>query len=283
MQSRQNARASSSGDLQARQQGSPGQRAPARRSSSYNMGDSDISGEASAESTPAVLRQSSFDAPPKAAKPVPAKTTQTQRPEADFLGFGSEAEGPAELTHASSQPSKPPTRKPDVTSPEDDLLNMSGEAPQTAERPQRAAAPAGDEDDLLGSFSRAPAVASAQKQQASSSPHKSTAAAEPAAVWSQKPAADEDDLLGGFSHAPAAASAQKQQPARAPPKSTADTDIESLFGGQPPSQHRAGGSMIDFGDEAASKAAHVFADPGDADVEGEPEVSPFLLPPKILA
>ena len=102
-------------------------------------------------------------------------------------------------------------------------------------------------------------------------------AAAPAAAHPQKacePAAEDDDLLGGFSRAPAAASAHKQQPRSGPPNSTADPDIESLFGGRPASQHRAGASMIDFGDEAPAGAAHVFADPGDVDVEGEPEVSP---------
>ncbi len=102
-------------------------------------------------------------------------------------------------------------------------------------------------------------------------------AAAPLAAHAPKasaPAADDDDdLLGGFSRAPAAASAQKQQPRSGPPQSTADADIEALFGGQPASQHRAGASMIDFGDEAPLEAAHVFADPGDLDVEGEPEVS----------
>ena len=47
--------------------------------------------------------------------------------------------------------------------------------------------------------------------------------------------------------------------------------------------------MIDFGDEAPLEAAHVFADPGDVDVEGEPEVrlpclsSRSLKPARLLS
>ena len=240
--SQQYTRASSSGNLQARQQGSPAVRAAARRSSSYNLGDAKV--ESSAASSAGVAPQHSFDTAAEPAHPVahpaPAKDIETHHPEADLLGFstGADEVAPAPATkavHASSQPSSAKSRKAGVLPPEEDLLNLSGEAPS---KPQAAA----------------PLAAHAPKASA--------------------PAADDDDdLLGGFSQAPAAASAQKQQPRSGPPQSTADADIEAMFGGQPASQHRAGGSMIDFGDEAPLEAAHVFADPGDLDVEGEPEVS----------
>ena len=236
--SQQYARASSSGDLRTRQQGSPAPRPAARRSSSYNLGDAEV--ERPAASSAGVARQRSFD--PAAEATHSAPKPEPQHPEADFLGFSKEADAfkPTPVTtsvRASSQPSSARSRKADMPPPEEDLLNLSGEVPI---KPQAAAPPA----------------APPQKMPES--------------------AADDDDLLGGFSQAPAAASAQKQQPRSGPPHSTADADIESLFGGQPASQHRAGGSMIDFGDEAPLEAAHVFADPGDVDVEGEPEVTSLL-------
>ena len=84
-------------------------------------------------------------------------------------------------------------------------------------------------------------------------------------------AQSEDDLLGGFSRAQPAAAAARQPASGA---ATRHADIECLFGAQPASQHRAGASMIDFGNEAAPEAvAHVFASPGDVEVEGEPKVS----------
>ena len=236
--SQQYARASSSGDLRARQQGSPGQRAAARRSSSYNLGDAEV--ERPADSSPGVARQRDSDNGAKVRHPAPAAESEIQHSEADLLGFSAGAAGAAttpvpKTVHASSQPSRATSRKAEAPPPEEDLLNMSGGAPP---QPQAAAPPA--------AHSQKPA----------------------------EPAAEDDDLLGGFSRAPAAASARKQQPRSGPPNSTADADIESLFGERPASQHRAGASMIDFGDEAPPGAAHVFAEPGDVDVEGEPEVSP---------
>ena len=238
----QYARASSSGDLRARQQGSPAPRAAARRSFSHNLGDAEI--ERPAASSSGVAGQRSFGTAAEVPPPAPAPVPETLRPEADFLGFSTESEGVVstpvvEPVHAAPQPSSATSRKADMPSPEEDLLNMSGEAP-VKPKPQAAAAHS----------PRAP-----------------------------DPTPADDDLLGGFSRAPAAASAQEHQPHSGHPKSAADADIESLFGGQPASQHRAGASMIDFGDEASQEAAHVFADPGDADVEGEPEVSPVCLCP----
>ena len=235
---RQPARASSSGDLQGRQQqSSPPQRRPAR-SSSYNMGDAKVPIDSA--NAP---RRASFETAEEAPHSVAAKVLRVQQPEADFLGFGGVAEESSAAASEITPASKAPAKAPASAAVHDDLLGVSDEAPSQPRAAHSTSAPT----------------------------NKAAAAAAAAAA-----ADEEDDLLGGFTHAQSGASSNKTQPASAPPKSKADADIEALFGGQPASQHLAGASMIDFGDEASAGAAHVFADPGDVDVEGEPEVRLLL-------
>lgn len=223
-----------------RQQGSPAPRAAARRSFSHNLGDAEVGRPAASSS--GVARQRSFGTAAEGQQPAPALVPETQRPEIDFLGFSTvEAEGVAST----------PVVKP---------VHASPQPPSATSRKADMPTP---EEDLLGMSGETPV--------------KPKAAAAAHAHKTPDPAAADDDLLGGFSRAPAAASAQEHQPRSGPPKSGADADIESLFGGQPTSQHRAGASMIDFGEDASLEAAHVFADPGDVDVEGEPEVSPVCF------
>lgn len=243
MPPQQSARASSSGNLRAQQRQDGGsQRRPAR-SSSYNMGDSNVSasGERPADSSPGLsARHRSLGSVTNAAQRSAAKAPEAQEPEADLLDLSGPAERSAapeapQPSRAASQPSRAASSVPPVPPPHEDLLNMSDVAPSPASKTE-----AGN-----GNARAAPAAAPAV-------------------------ADDGDDLLGGFAQAQPAVSAARQQPAS---RQSKNADIEALFGAQPASNHRAGTSMIDFGDEAAPEAARVFADPGDADVEGEPEVS----------
>ena len=88
---------------------------------------------------------------------------------------------------------------------------------------------------------------------------------------------DDVDILGIFaSAAPAAACAEpkaaQSQAASTPAKASkpAASGLDELFGA-----HKAGASMIDFGDEASdisAASAVKFTAPGDVEVEGEPEV-----------
>ena len=92
------------------------------------------------------------------------------------------------------------------------------------------------------------------------------------------------DILGMFASAPPAAAAEPPRPqnhgaasAPAAASKTAASGLDELFGA-----HKAGTSMIDFGDEApgVSAASNVkFTAPGDVDVEGEPEVGIRLYCP----
>lgn len=184
-------------------------------------------------------RRASFETAEEAPQPVAAKALRAQQPEVDFLGFGGAAEESSAAASELTPAPRATAKAPASAAVHDDLLGMSDEA---SSQPRAA--------------------------HSTSAPTKKAAAA--------APAEEEDDLLGGFTLARPGAASRKTQPASAPLESKADADIESLFGGQPASQHRAGASMIDFGDEASAGTAHVFADPGDVDVEGEPEVRLLL-------
>ena len=258
----QRVRPGSSGDLRSQRRDSPPERGPARRSSSYTIGDRerDASPEPpAASSSDSAPSRRSHESPARATPrpPVEAAEARQPEPEADFLGFSGAGEAPAPSAQPQSKPtvtqaSKAISAEPPMQSSHEDFLGMSGGvAPQP-----KVATPSSS--DFLDVSDEAPPQSGAANS------------GRPAAAAAQS----EDDLLGGFSRAQPAAAAARQPASGA---STRHADIESLFGAQLASQHRAGASMIDFGDEAAPEAvAHVSASPGDVEVEGEPEVSPQL-------
>ena len=257
----QRVRPGSSGDLRSQRRDSPAQRAPACRSSSYNIGDRELDASPeppAASSSDAAPSRRSHESPAQAAPCPSVKAAEARQPEpeADFLGFGRPEEAPAPSAQPQSKPadiqaSKATSAEPPVQASHEDFLDMSdGMASQP-----KVATPSSS--DFLDMSDESPSPGAAV------SGHTTAAAAE-----------CEDDLLGGFSRAQPAAAAARQPASGAAAR---HADIESLFGAQPASQHRAGASMIDFGNEAAPEAvAHVFASPGDVEVEGEPEVSPQL-------
>ena len=208
-----------------------------RRSASYNLG-TQPSADESSDARPSGSAPATPERPP-----APAQTP------------------PKPPVHSSASPQK--DQPPPATQKQADLLGLFGSDPQT-------------EDDFLGVPSSQPAPSSRADSGADlfgmddeSSSH---------APQSNAAQRDEEvDILGMFASAAPAASAESGRPrqrAAAAPAAVskpAASGLDELFGA-----HKAGASMIDFGDEEAAEvsvaAAVKFTAAGDIDVEGEPEV-----------
>lgn len=230
-----------------------------RRSSSYNLGtQSPDRGNYEHEGATA----SSPEAAPKQAVPV-ARTRAPSEPAA----IQQQDEGSRQQQHQAQA----------------DLLGMfggesAGAAVQNESKKGVQHTGQHDSADLLGVSN---AVCPDKQPDRKVSPADIFDTSAPEAQASSKHASqgrDDDDILGVFSTPPQPAKPSANQPAAAH-SNTAASGLDELFGGQPASAHRAGESMIDFGDEAGGLAAArmQFTAAGDVDVEGEPEVK-YLQP-----
>lgn len=207
-----------------------------RRSASYNLGTAPSADE-SLDARP------SGSVPATPERPAPAGTP------------------PKPPVHSSPSPQK--ARPPPTVHKQADLLGLFGGEAQS-------------EDDFLGAPSPQPAARSRENSAADlfdMDDESSSRAPQSSAVQGK----EEVDILGMFASAAPAASAGDGKPhergaaATAAVSKPAASGLDELFGA-----HKAGASMIDFGNEEVSEAsaasAVTFTAAGDIDVEGEPEV-----------